>query len=451
MNIKVFKERLFQQGRELGFHDMEIYYQENKKFSSNVYKQEVDNYSIAMSGGLSFRGVYQGKMGYSYTEKLDEEAIGMLLEEAKSNSMILETQNQEVIFEGSSSYQQVKLFDEALEKVTPKEKIDLIMALEEEAYKLDKRLVSIGDCSIDTYLSERLIANTKGLERQEKSNIAAIALEVIVKEEEDTKTAFEVLFTNDIKNVEVKELAEKVVNEALSYLGATPVESKEYPILLKNKAMASLISAFTGAFSAENAQNGQSLLKDKVGQEIANPILTIIDNPFLEQGMQSRSFDSEGVATKELEVIKDGVLQTLLHNIKTAAKAGVQSTGHASKNSYKGNLTVAPSNIYVKNGENSFDELVASIEEGVMITELQGIHSGANAVSGDFSLAAHGYLIKDGKIARPVNQITIAGNFYQLLKDIDSIANDLAFSLPMFGGYVGSPTVKVKSLAVAGN
>ena len=122
MDITTFKERLFQKGRELGFADMEIYYQDNKKFSGKVYKGEVDNYSIANSGGLSFRGVYQGKMGYAYTEKLDEEAIDMLLEEAKSNSVILETKNQEVIFEGSPTYRQVNLFEEALEKFTPKEK-----------------------------------------------------------------------------------------------------------------------------------------------------------------------------------------------------------------------------------------------------------------------------------------------------------------------------------------
>lgn len=451
MDITTFKERLFQKGRELGFADMEIYYQDNKKFSGKVYKGEVDNYSIANSGGLSFRGVYQGKMGYAYTEKLDEEAIDMLLEEAKNNSVILETKNQEVIFEGSATYKQVNLFEETLEKITPKEKIDLIITLEEEAYKLDQRVVSIGECEIDTYLSERMIANTKGLEKREKSNIAAIALEAIVKDGEDTKTAFDVLFTNDLKNVDVKSLAKKVVNEAISYLGAESIDSKEYPILLQNKAMASLLSAFTSTFSAENAQNGQSLLKDKVGQQIASPIVTLIDNPFLENGMESRSFDSEGVATKELEVIKAGELQTLLHNIKTATKDGVNSTGHAHKSSYKGNLTVAPSNIYVQNGEKSYEDLVASIEEGVLITELQGLHSGANAVSGDFSLAAHGYYIKEGKVDRPVNQITIAGNFYQLLKDIETVGNDLAFSLPMFGGYVGSPTVKVKGLAVAGN
>jgi PmbA protein len=150
-----------------------------------------------------------------------------------------------------------------------------------------------------------------------------------------------------------------------------------------------------------------------------------------------------------MAVIEQGVLKTFLHNTKTALKDGVDSTGHAYKASYKGTLSIAPSNFYIENGPQTYDELIESMEEGIMITSVQGLHSGTNVVSGDFSLAAHGYYVKHGKIEKPVNQITIAGNFYELLNNIEAIGDDLQFGRPS-GGYVGSPTLKIKSLAVAG-
>jgi len=166
-------------------------------------------------------------------------------------------------------------------------------------------------------------------------------------------------------------------------------------------------------------------------------------------GFASSPFDSEGVATYSKNVIDGGTLTTLLHNLKTAEKDGVKSTGNASKSSFKSPVGISPSNFYLKPGDKDIDQLLASVGEGLFVTEVQGLHSGANPVSGDFSLSAKGYRISGGKKAEPVEQVTIAGNFYEMLNDIEQVGNDLKFGLPGSSS-IGSPSILVKQLAVAG-
>jgi len=271
-----------------------------------------------------------------------------------------------------------------------------------------------------------------------------VIVEAIVKDGEETKTSFEFKVTKDFQRLNAKEIAKKAADEALSQLRSRNITSKEYPILLRNDAAANLLATYSTNFSAENTQAGISFLKDKLGKQIAGQKITIVDDPFLEDGLASRTFDSEGVATKKLTLVESGVLQSLLHNQKTAKKDQTETTGHAHKDSYKSVVKVGPSNLYLEPSTTPFEAVLASMDEGILITKLQGLHSGANTVSGDFSLAANGFYVKDGKVQYPVNQMTIAGNFYQLLKNVEEIGSDLTFPLSP----VGSPSVLVKSLAV---
>ena len=449
MDIVKLKELIFQHGKNQGFTDMEVYYQSNSQFSCGVFKGEIDDYSTSQEGGISFRGVYNGQMGYSYTEKIDESAAEILIEIAKENAEIVENEDEEVIFKGSKLYNEFNLYSDDLAKVPPVAKINFIKDVENETYNLDKRVISVNHCMYQDYENEKMLYNTKGLNKSEKSNIAVTYVSAIVQEDGEIQNAFAFDIGQNFNDFDSKLLAKEAVDRAISYLGAKPVESKKYTILLENIAAANLLETFAGVFSAENVQKGRSLLKNKLREAIGSQQLNIIDDPFMIKGAASRSFDSEGVASQKTSVVEDGILKSLLHNLKTAEKEGVQSTGHGYKSSYKGTMTVAPSNFYIQPGFNKYEDLISSLEEGLLITELEGLHSGANPVSGDFSLAAKGYYVRSGKIERPVNQITIASNFYEVLKNIEAIGEDLKFTLPG-GEYIGSPTLKIKNISVAG-
>ena len=207
--------------------------------------------------------------------------------------------------------------------------------------------------------------------------------------------------------------------------------------------MQSLLQTFCGIFSAENAQQKLSLLSGREGETIASPLITIMDDPLLPGGLATSAFDGEGSASRTKAVVEQGVLKTLLHNRRTAAKQGVETTGNARR---AGRMDVAPTNFYIVPGSRSLDQLLQDMEDGLLITDVSGLHAGANPVSGDFSLLSNGFVIRGGKQAEPVERVTVAGNFYQLLKAVRAVGSDLEFP----GSSVGSPSLDVGTLPVSG-
>ena len=166
----------------------------------------------------------------------------------------------------------------------------------------------------------------------------------------------------------------------------------------------------------------------------------------MDDGLASAPFDDEGVATFKKEIVSKGILNTLLHNLKTANKANLKTTGNGFKSSYSSPVSVEPTNFYIEKGMKTLEELMNELDEGVIITDFAGLHSGANSITGDFSLASKGFYIKDGRKIYPIDQITVAGNFFELLKNIKDIGNDLNFPISS----IGSPSVVVEGLSIAG-
>lgn len=449
MNFRDIITSLFDKGKIAGFSDMEVYISRNKKLDLRVFNEEIDSYSIAEDQGLSFRGLFNGKMGYSYTEKIDESSVKLLVNEAIENAKVIDSEDEEYIFEGSKEYKEVNCYNDELENVPNEKKIKFAIDLEKEAKTQHEKVKAVNYCLYSEGYNHSILANTKGLDLEDKSNLAFTYVSVMVKDGDDVKTAGKYTVSNDFLKFDARKLAGEAVEEAVSMLGAETIESKSYPVILRNNVSAEILEAFSSIFSAENVQKDLSLLKGKLNEKVAVENITLIDDPFMENGVSSRSFDGEGVATEYKKVVDKGVLKTYLYNMKSAKKDNKKSTGNAHKPSYKSSIGTAPSNMYFENGNTSYDDMLKSLHDGILIIDVAGLHSGLNPVSGDFSLSAHGYYIKDGKIDRPVNQITIAGNYFDLLNNIETIGDDLKFTLPS-GGYFGSPSLKIASLNISG-
>lgn len=449
MTLDEFKVAVFQKAELNGFSEYEIYYCSENSFGMQVFEGEIDKYTVSGNQGLSFRGLYNGKMGYAYTEILDEAAVNFVVNSAKENALVIENEDKEIIYAGDDKYNEFDGFEEKLSKTAVSEKIKLAFDLEVEA-KNQNRSVIRAESQIEDGENITQIINSKGLNLSFKSNAIFAVVEPVVKDGERMNSDYAFKAAKSLEEIDAKELAKEAVDKCLAYKGAKTVKSGKYRIALKNGTAATLLQTFSGVFSADNAQKGMSLLKDKLGETIGSKAVTIMDDPLLKEGLNSRPFDAEGVAAYTKEVLKEGELKTLLHNLKTATKEGLKSTGNASKATYSSPVEVAPSNFYFKPGNKNYDEILKTLGNGLLITELQGLHSGANPVSGDFSLAAKGLLIKDGIVERPVEQITVSGNFYELLKNIEELGSDIKFGFPSGRGYFGSPTLIVKELSIAG-
>lgn len=446
MEFNLFKEKLFEEANKAGFEEYEIYYADGESLSINIYEGEVEKYKLNTAFGLSFRGKINGKMGYSYSEILDEEAIKTLIENAKSAALTIENDDVKFIYEGDKEYKEIDCFKKELEGINPDKYIELALQMEKECKKQCDKVINFSSCAIGYGKSTYGIINSKGLNlKNERNSLSAYVIPIIEADGEKYDGMGYVL-AQKLDDIKPDELAKQAIEEATSRIGVKSIPSGNYKIIINNEAMVSLLGTFSSIFNSEQAQKGLSLLQGKEGEIIASDIVTLIDDPHLKDGLGTCSFDDEGVATYTKEIVTNGKLNTLLYNLKTANKAGVKSTGNGFKSSYASTVGVSETNFYIKPGEKTFDELCEIVKDGVIITEFAGLHSGASSVTGDFSLAAKGFMIENGKKTFPVEQITIAGNFFTLLKDIEEVGCDLKF--PMSS--IGSPSIIVKELSIAG-
>ena len=446
MDKQQFMDRLLAEAKAQGIDPTEVYFSAGSSFSAGAMNGNIDSYKVSTRQGLGLRGMYQGKMGYASTQAFDEEAIRQLIEGVKEGALLREDEGAEEIYEGDAEYPTVVSYDETLAQVPATAKLDAVLAIEKAALESVDTVKQCEGTQLSTMSGEVYLRNSYGLNLQHKDNAFIAYTGAIAKDGDSTSTGMAFKCGRDFAKLDVKKLGEEAAQEAASGLHAEPVPAGNYRMILRYDAMQSLLATFCGIFSAENAQQGLSLLKGREGEKIAADCVTLMDDPLLEGGFDSAPFDGEGVASKTKAVVENGVLKTLLHNRKTAKKQGVASTGNALRPGLSAPITVAPTNFFFKPGDKTLAELEADMSDGLVITDLSGLHAGANMTSGDFSLLSKGYLLKDGKRVQPVEQITIAGNFYDVLKNIRAIGSDLIF--PASG--VGSSSVDVGTLTAAG-
>lgn len=444
--MEQFIQQVLAAAREEGITAAEIYLSSGDSFRAMCQQGQVNNYTVNSTRGLSLRGLYQGKMGYAATEAFDDEAVAQLVRGVKESAALIEDEDVQEIYPGDAEYPALDQYNPALDQVPEARKLQFVLDLEKCAKEKDPRIVQLTYDMLSTTSGQTRIANSYGLNLSFRDNLAVAVASALAKEGDRVSTGTGFAISRDFEALSVEKIAGEAVEEALFMLHAAPVPSGTYRAIIHSRCMPDLLGVFSDVFSAENAQKGMSLLAGKEGEVIAAPCVTLMDDPLLPGGLASRPFDAEGVAARPKAVIEGGRLTTLLHNLKTARKAGVKTTGNAAKGGYAGTVEVAPSNFYLKPGEKSLEQLTAEMGEGLVITDVSGLHAGANAISGDFSLIAQGYTVKNGRKDQPVERITVAGNFYQLLKNIRAVGSDLCFP----GSSMGSPSVDVGEIAVAG-
>lgn len=444
--MKAFLDKLMAAAKTAGIEAAEAYVVERESFSTMTNDGEITEYKSNLTRGLGFRGLKNGRMGYASTEAFDDEAIGQLVKGALESAELCEDTDREFLYDGREPAPEIHLFHPELERVTPEQKLERALELERAAESYDPKIDKTSYNMLTTGRYTVTIMNTYGMDRSYTENLCSAFTEPIAKDGDSVSSGSYGVTTRCFDALDVQKVAGEAAKRAVEGLHAQALPSGKYRVVFFNEAMTSLLDVFSTVFSAETAQKGLSLLTGKLGQSIASPCVTMIDDPLLADGLESRPFDAEGVPSKAHTVVERGVFKTFLHSLKTAYKDGVETTGNASKAGYSSPVQVSPSNLYFKPGEKSLEELLTAIGEGVVITEVTGLHAGANAVSGDFSLLSKGYTFQAGNRDKPVEQITVAGNFYELLQGVREFASDLRFP----DGGMGSPSVDVGELSISG-
>ena len=447
MNFSEFKQLVIAECEKSGIAEYELYYEAGSSINVETFQHSINKISSSTVGGVCFRCIVGGKMGYASTEALNAEQAKAIVAKAADSAAVLEAEEQVFLGEGGQEYEQlnIKTFDlpstEAL--------IEKVLDAQEKIYAADSMVID--GCQANGFIGRNEIAiyNSKGLDLEYKNNSSGLLMVGVVSDGKEMANNYEFKL-GKLDTIDSEALAKKAVDGAKQKLGGEPAPTGQYPVVFSPDAMCSLLGVYSGIFSSEAAQKGLSRFASSEGEIVAADIVTLVDDPFHKENPMPINFDAEGSPTHKKNVIENGKLCTLLYNLKTAAVAGKKTTGNASKAGYDGSVAVRPFTLYLENGQLSEAELLQQVGNGVYITSLGGLHAGANPITGDFSLQSAGFMIEGGIKTTAVKSFTVAGNFYDLLKNITALANNCQLPMAMGMTAFGSPSVRVDGLSIAG-
>ena len=447
MTFQEFKNLVIAACEAAGITEYELYYQMGESTSVDTFQHAINEFSSARDGGVCFRCIVGGKMGYASTENLSAEQAKAIVARAADNAAVLESEEQVFLGEGGQEYDALNTTPYDLPST--EELISTALAAAEKLYAADP--LAVDGCQVQCLResSEIAICNSKGLDLHYANNISGLVAVGVVSDGKEMTDNYEIKL-GQLSAIDTGALAKDAVAGAKIKLGGDVAPTGQYPVIFDSKAMSSLLQVYSSIFSSEAAQKGLSNLAGQEGTVSAAPIVTLVDDPFHPENPMPIHFDAEGSPTHRKNVIENGVLKTLLYNLKTANQAGKATTCNASKAGYDAPVGLQPFTMYLAGGDLTEEQLLEKAGEGVCITSLGGLHAGANAISGDFSLQSSGFMIRGGKKAEYVKSFTVAGNFYDLLKNITALANDCHLPMAMGMTAFGAPSTLVEGLSIAG-
>jgi PmbA protein len=435
--------------------EYEIYISNSVDNEIEVFEEEVESLSYSDSKGVGIRVFKEKSIGYAYTNSFEDNKLIDCIEKAILNSKI--TSKEEI--NGLPSKNEYKypdapdinkyMYNDGFFKATIEDKIKLSKDLEKIVKGKDKRISGVDSLNYSDNFSETTLLNSNGFEGTHKSTSCFLFLNIISKDKDDTSTGFSFLYNRDPEKLNLEKIAQEAINKSLILLGAKKIKSRSSDILLDSLVSSQFLGVIASILTADSVQKGKSLFKGKIGEKIFSENINIFDNGIMKKGFYSKPFDAEGVNKGNTQIFKDGVLQTYLYDCYSARKDKTLSTGNAVRGSYKTTPSVGVSNFYMEpSKENSFNNILKSIDDGFYIIDIIGLHSGANPVTGDISVGAKGIWIKNGSLDFPVKEVTIATDILSFCKKIQSIGNDLKF-FPS-GGFIGSPCLHIRDITISG-
>ena len=446
MDFNSVKEYLFDAAKNAGLDEYEIYFMESEGISAETLKDEISSFSSTVSGGIGFRCIVDGKIGIASTELFTKEEMVELVERARNNAKYIENDDKAIIFAGSPEYARVEPQNMATSDAARIKEVALDLI--KKTYEQSEYITDGTQTYAVSEKTRMILANSHGLYLENEVGVCGALVQAVVAKDGESQYGGDIETGFDADKLE--KMPKEAIDEALSKVGAKEIPSGKYDIILDGKQMRALLSAFSSVFSGRNAYLGLSLLKGKEGEMIASECLTLIDDPMYATSPMQTAFDGEGVATYKKNVIENGVLKTLLYDLASADKVDKISTGNGIRSSYSSAVSIAPYHFYINGGDVSDEELFAALGDGIYITELKGLHAGANAVTGDFSIESAGFEIKDGRISTAVKSFTVAGNFFELIKNIEALSNNVKFGFPAGFTVFGAPNTLIRGCSVAG-
>lgn len=423
----------------------EVYLRTSGAFDVEVKEQKVEALDASKNHGIGLRILIDGRMGFGFTSDLGEDAIENLIRTVFSNTKHIKEDRYAALPERDLvDYSNPSIFDDELVRLTEKERIEKAMILEKASFDYDRRIKKARKASFSIAMYETTILSSKGIKISYKGTSSSVSIMAVAEERGDSQMAYDYSASPFLSRLDIENVGRNAAEKAVEMLGAKRVSSVMVPVILDNGVAAEFLSVIAPALSADSIQKGRSLFAEKLGMNVASPLITIIDDGLLQGGIATAPSDDEGIPMKRKVLIDKGTLKGFFHNTYTARKDGTVSTGNCIRGGFRGIPGVGITNLYINKGEISRDSLIKDLKKGFYIRDAMGVHT-ANPISGDFSIGVSGLWIENGCYAYPVREAVISGNIIDLMKKIDAVADDIRFY-----GRIGSPSLRIPDVDISG-
>jgi len=393
--------------------------------SVKVFGGEVESFTSAESYAVGIRVIAGGRQGFASAGSIDPDVVAETLAEARDNVTFGEVDE----FYGLAEPDGIAAtehdhWNEAILGIDAQTKIDLALRLEADVRARDPRISGVRVAAWGDSAGEVAYAASNGISVYDRGTSCSIGIQALANDNGETQTGAAGDAARSLEALDVERVIADAADRAPRLLGATKPPSGKISILLEPRLAMTLLGIVADMVDGESVFKGRSPFADRVGEQIASPLLTFVDDPTDSRSIAATAYDGEGLACRRNVLIDAGNLGAFLHNSYTGRRAGTASTGSALRGS-RSLPGVGAQVLVMEPGARSFDELVASVDHGLYVSGFSGLHSGVNPVSGDFSVGADGLMIRNGAIAEPVREMTLASTIQRLLLDIVEVGGDL--------------------------
>ena len=404
---------------------VEAYVAQGGETEVRVYKGDVEHFVSAQSEGIGIRVIVDGRTGFAYAGTLAADAIEEVLAEARDNVAYGTVDDHAALAmpDGVAVTPQT-LWSDDLAELATEDKIELAKELERLTVAGDPR-IRIDDANYADGWSITATATSTGVDTTSRENGCYVTVSALADEGDETQSGYGYSVGRRPDEIDLDKAATLAVERATRLLGATKPPSGRVDIVLDPMVTASFLSLIGGTLSGEAVVKGRSLFRERIGDQIAAPGMTLVDDPTNPEAYTASETDGEGLATRRNVLIADGTLQQFCHSTYSARRAGATPTGNGVRGGFAGTPGAGAIALSLVPGHLDQEALIAMVDDGVLIQSVTGLHSGVNSVSGDFSAGASGLLVKGGTLARPVREFTIASTLQRMLLDVAAIGSDI--------------------------
>lgn len=443
--MRINAEQILERIKKVPGIEGEVFSSEIKGTTIEVSEAHCEKFNMYHDCGVGVRILKDQKWGLAYATQMDDidTMIARAITQAEHNvadayNILPAAKKQNVPTD------QLQIYDREIERLSSHDKIQLLLDLEAKALVSALMIKKVLTAAYADSLYEQCIMNTKGVAVRWQETFFTVALEL--KAEQDTKIQVggDSQSKRFFQELDFPSLIERAVFRTVKMLGAKSISTQKIPVIFDPYVSCEFLALVASAVNADNIHKTKSPFLNKLHTKIAADFIHVIDDGILKRGVGTSPYDDEGIPTQRQEVIKGGILQCFLYDSYTANRDKKSSTGNASRGSFMSPPGVGVNNFYLEKGKYTADQLIQSVEQGLYVIEVMGMHT-TDPVTGDFSVGVSGLWIENGQFAYPVQGVAMAGNMVTLLGNIEMVGSNLRFY-----GNVGSPTVKIREIMVSG-